>query len=160
MQLQPEVSFLIVDDDEVSVMSMERAIRKLRLTNPIELAHDGRAALDLLRRNAADGRRAPFIILLDLNMPRMGGIEFLSEVREDAELHDCVVFVMTTSDAPDDIAAAYAHKVAGYIVKEDAVGSMRRAMEMLGVYTRIVRLPKVPREGSTASEPIQLRSTG
>ena len=141
MQPQPEVTFLIVDDDEVSVMSMERAIRKLRLTNPVEVAHDGQEALELLRRNGASRVRAPFIILLDLNMPRMGGLEFMAQVRQDTDLRDCVVFIMTTSDAPDDIAAAYAQKVAGYIVKDDAVGSMRRAMEMLGVYTRIVRLP-------------------
>ena len=140
---QPEVTFLIVDDDEVSVMSMERAIRKLRLTNPVKVAHDGQAALELLRQNGTARVRAPFIILLDLNMPRMGGLEFLAQVRRDTELRDCVVFVMTTSDAPDDIAAAYAQKVAGYIVKDDAVGSMRKAMEMLGVYTSIVRLPDI-----------------
>ena len=159
MKLQHEVTFLIVDDDEVSVMSMERAIRKLRLTNPVEVAQDGREALQMLRRTDPDGVRAPFIILLDLNMPRMGGLEFLAEVRLDSELRDCVVFVMTTSDAPDDIAAAYAQKVAGYIVKDDAVDSMRRAMEMLGVYTRIVKLPegKLPK---TPSDLPRLRPTG
>ena len=144
MQLQPEVTFLIVDDDEVSVMSIERAIRKLRLTNPVEVASDGLIALERLRAPGRNGVRSPFIILLDLNMPRMGGLEFLAQVRRDEDLKDSVVFVMTTSDAPDDIAAAYAKKVAGYIVKDDAVGSMRRAMEMLGVYTQIVRLPELP----------------
>ncbi|SHI33327.1 response regulator [Wenxinia saemankumensis] len=134
-----DVTFLIVDDDRVSVMAIERAIRKLRLDNPIEVAGDGLEALDRLREGPRDLR--PYIILLDLHMPRMGGLEFLSNVRQDVELRNSVVFVQTTSYAPADIAKAYEHMVAGYIVKDNTFESMRRAMEMLGAYTRIVRLP-------------------
>lgn len=142
MPCHAEVTFLIVDDDDVSVMSIERAISRLRLTNPIEVARDGREALERLRSNGDGAIRRPYIVLLDLNMPRMGGLEFLSAVRRDSELQGSVVFVLTTSDAPEDIAAAYREKVAGYVVKEDAFGSIRRAMEMLGAYVQIVRLPE------------------
>lgn len=74
MRQSQQVTFLIVDDDEVAVMSIQRALRKLRLVNPVEIAGDGQEALDLLRgvRSAAIPR--PYIILLDLNMPRMGGV--------------------------------------------------------------------------------------
>ncbi len=136
-----DVTFLIVDDDDVSVMAVERAIRRLRLTNPIERARDGAEALDRLRAEGADRVRRPYIILLDLHMPRMTGLEFLGHVRRDALLRGSVVFMMTTSDAPSDIARAYDKMVAGYIIKDDAVGSMKSAMEMLGAYISIVRLP-------------------
>lgn len=141
MKKPDRVTFLIVDDDEVAVMSIKRALKKLRLTNPIEVAHDGREALDVLRGSPDNPPlKKPYIILLDINMPRMNGLEFLAEVREDRELEHSVVFVLTTSDAPSDIAAAYAHKTAGYIVKEDPQNSVRSAIEMLNSYTEIVSL--------------------
>jgi len=138
------VAFLVVDDDDVAVMAVRRVVAKMRLTNPVERAVDGREALDLLR--GTDGRSVPrpYIILLDINMPRMNGLEFLAELREDVELANSVVFVMTTSDAPRDIAAAYDHKIAGYIVKESAYDSLKDAMDMLNKYTEIVSLQSDP----------------
>lgn len=142
MSQAEQVTFLIVDDDEVAVMAIKRALKKLRLVNPVEVAKDGQEALDLLRGTKSAAIERPFIILLDLNMPRMGGLEFLAEVREDVELSNSVVFVLTTSDAPSDIAIAYEHKIAGYIVKESAFDTVKSAIEMLGAYTEIVSLEK------------------
>ena len=136
------VSFLIVDDDAVAVMAIKRSLKKLRLTNPVEVAGDGKEALDLLRGNQMAPMQRPYIILLDLNMPRMSGLEFLAEVREDQELTNSVVFVLTTSDAPSDIAAAYQHKIAGYIVKENAFETVRSAISMLDTYSEIVAFEK------------------
>ncbi|MEO1138717.1 MAG: response regulator [Pseudomonadota bacterium] len=132
------VSFLIVEDDEVAVMAIERVVKAMRLTNPIEHAVDGREALDRLRGTNGEAVSHPYIILLDINMPRMNGLEFLAELREDVELANSVVFVMTTSDAPRDIAEAYSHKIAGYIVKESAYESLKAAIGLLHKYTEIV----------------------
>lgn len=136
------VSFLIVDDDVVSVMSMQRMFKKLRLLNPVQIASDGQEALDILRKaNAPGGIQSPFIVVLDLNMPRMTGHEFLKEIREDPNLLDTTVFVMSTSDSPRDIKEAYRAHVAGYILKDGRPDTFREALEMLGTYSEIVRLP-------------------
>lgn len=135
-----DVTFLIVDDDEVAIMGMRRAIKKLALENPIEVAHNGEEALDILR--ATDkGVRKPYLVTLDLNMPRMGGLEFLKVVREDTDLQDAIIFVMTTSDAPKDITAAYSKNIAGYILKDNAFETLRRALSMLNSYTHAVTFP-------------------
>ena len=135
------VTFLVVDDDDVSVMGMKRAIRKLQLSNPIEVARNGEEALKRLRAEGDCKLKQPFIVTLDLNMPRMGGLEFLAEVRADEKLHDAVIFVVTTSDAPTDIASAYQRNIAGYIVKEDTFETLRRSLAMLREYSEVVRLP-------------------
>ncbi len=113
------VSLLLVEDDAIDVMTVERMLRKQRVANPLFVAHDGVEALEMLRGEG--GREhvpSPYMILLDLNMPRMGGLEFLDKLRADPEHEKAVVFVLTTSDAPEDRAAAYEHRVAGYIVKD------------------------------------------
>ena len=73
-------------------------------------------------------------------MPRMVGLEFLSVIRKDPAPCQSVIFMMTTSEAPSDIAAAYDHLVAGYIVKDDPRSSLQKALEMLGAYLQIVLL--------------------
>ena len=78
---------------------------------------------------------------LDLNMPRMGGLQFLEEIRRDTSLHDTVIFVVTTSEAPTDIAAAYSKNIAGYIVKDNAYETLKSAIGMLKAYMTVVRLP-------------------
>ncbi|MEM1360952.1 MAG: response regulator [Pseudomonadota bacterium] len=140
MNIANKVTFLIVDDDKVAVMSIQRALKKLRLLNPVEVAVDGQEALDRLRGETEGEIVKPYIILLDLNMPRMDGFEFLEQVRKDWELQNSVIFVLTTSDAPKDIAAAYAHKIAGYIIKDDAFETVKSAISMLNAYTEIVAL--------------------
>ena len=134
-----EVTFLIVDDDEVAIMGMRRAIKKLQLANPIEEARDGEEALAKLRDGS--GVKQPFLVTLDLNMPRMGGLEFLEEIRKDAALQDAIIFVMTTSDAPKDITAAYSKNVAGYILKDNAFETLRRALRMLESFSGTVTFP-------------------
>lgn len=134
--------FLIVDDDTVSVMSMKRAMHKLRILNDIEVCSDGRHALEFLRSEATrDDSLPPYIITLDLNMPRMGGLEFLDHLRADPQLSRMVIFVFTTSDTPDDMKSAYQHHVAGYVVKENPSETFSAALDMLEAYARIVELP-------------------
>lgn len=137
------VRFLIVDDDQVSVMAIKRALNKLKIVNSISVAKDGQHALNILRGECGkDQILPPYLITLDLNMPRMDGFEFLAEVREDPKLHQAIIFVLSTSDAPTDVDAAYAKNIAGYIVKNDLGNSFVKAIDMLDTYARIVELPR------------------
>jgi len=135
-------TILIVDDDRVDTMAIRRSFRELKITNPVISARDGIEALEHLRgENGRTALRSP-LVLLDLNMPRMGGIEFLEEVRRDALLQPLLVFVMTTSSAVEDRVKAYAKNVAGYILKYRAGNSFLDAISMLESYLRIIELPR------------------
>lgn len=142
VQTEP-VKILIVDDDQVSVMAIKRALKKLRILNPVMVAKDGQEALNILQGAFGEDRLLPpFLVTLDLNMPRMDGFEFLEHVRNDPSLHRAVIFVLSTSDAPSDIANAYDNNIAGYIVKDDLGDSFVRALDMIDAYTKIVELPR------------------
>lgn len=137
------VTFLIVDDDQVSIMAIKRALKKLRILNPILVAHDGREALSVLRcAHAKHGKLPPFLVTLDINMPRMNGFEFLEELRKDEALHRAVIFVLSTSDTPKDIAQAYDSNIAGYIVKDNLGDSFLRALDMIDSFSKVVELPQ------------------
>jgi CheY-like chemotaxis protein len=129
---------LIVDDDDIDAISLERALRKLRLLNTLFRARGGREALDLLRSGQVP---APYIILLDLNMPRMNGLEFLEVLRTDPALTHAVVFVLTTSKSDEDLVAAYRKHVAGYVFKQHMDRDFMEVMGLIEHYWRIVELP-------------------
>jgi CheY-like chemotaxis protein len=114
-----EVTILLVDDDDVDVMGVQRALKKLKIVNPIVRARDGLEGLSLLRD--PQSVRRPYIVLLDLNMPRMNGLEMLTELRKDSALSSAVVFILTTSKADEDKVEAYQQYVAGYIIKSKLV---------------------------------------
>lgn len=133
------VTILIVDDDDVDVLGIERALKKLKIINPIVRAHDGIEALQILRQ--PNGITRPYLILLDINMPRMNGLEMLAELRLDKTLSSAVVFVLTTSQDDQDKVLAYSKHVAGYIVKQHVGDGFMRVIEMLDRYWRLVELP-------------------
>lgn len=138
-----DVTFLVVEDDDVDVMAVERAFRQLKIANKQVFAGDGVEALEYLRGQAGREKiQAPYIILLDLNMPRMTGLEFLEVIRNDNELNQSVVFVLTTSNDDRDKCSAYEKNVAGYIVKSDPAAGFLEAITMLDHYWRVVELPK------------------
>ena len=100
------VQLLHVEDDDLCIMGLARAFKAAKIANPVSFAHDGIDALEMLRGTNGRGRLPrPYLILLDLNMPRMGGVEFLKELREDDDLKRSIVFIMTTSAAEEDKAA-------------------------------------------------------
>ncbi|MDE1152446.1 MAG: response regulator [Micavibrio sp.] len=134
-----EVTILVIDDDKVDVMAVRRALRASGLEGRMVVAHDGLEALQLLR----DGSTVqhPYLVLLDLNMPRMNGIEFLKEARHDPVLKTAVIFVLTTSRAEEDKRRAYEHNIAGYIVKEGSVDGYINAANLLERYSSVVALP-------------------
>jgi len=141
--LEPEtVHLLHVEDDDLCLMGLTRAFKAAKIANPISFAHDGIEALEMLRgTNGRPRLQRPFIILLDLNMPRMDGIEFLKELRKDEELKKSIVFIMTTSDADEDKVKVYKLGVAGYILKSNPANAFLEATLLFNTYWRVVELP-------------------
>ncbi|QDR81904.1 response regulator [Sporomusa termitida] len=136
------MSILLVEDDEVDIMNVMRAFKKINLTNPLYIARDGVEALALLRRQSGpDGMGRPGIILLDINMPRMNGIEFLRAIRQDPEHKILPVIVLTTSDEECDVIAAYQLNVAGYIIKPVSFEQFVEAMAALDHYWTLSEMP-------------------
>jgi len=126
------LTILAVEDDDVDLMSLQRALREIRLVNPVKRAIDGVEAWDHFfddgdkpREDCAD------IVLLDLNMPRMSGHDFLKKFHEIDNRPACKIFVMTTSDSDQDIVGAHQYDIAGYLLKSDLVESLREALEDL-----------------------------
>lgn len=131
---------LLVEDDEVDIMNVQRAFKKASVANPLHIARNGLEALDLLR---GENRLAilPKIILLDINMPKMNGLEFLEEIRKDDSLRHLSVFVLTTSNEERDKLLAYQHNVAGYILKPVKFTSFLSAVNTLQSFWQLIELP-------------------
>lgn len=133
------LNILLVEDDDVDVMNVRRAFDRNRIANPLHVAPDGVEALRMLR--AGEVPRERRIILLDLNMPRMSGIEFLRELRADPQLAHTPVIVLTTSDDERDKINAYNLNVAGYLLKPVTFVNFVETMAALNKYWTLVELP-------------------
>jgi CheY-like chemotaxis protein len=140
---EPRTAHLLhVEDDDICQMMLSREFKKARIANPISGACDGIEALEMLRgTNGHERLPRPFLILLDLNMPRMNGMEFLKELRRDEDLKKSIVFVLTTSDADEDKVRAYNLGVAGYILKSNPANAFLQATALLDTYWRVVEFP-------------------
>jgi CheY-like chemotaxis protein len=134
-----QLNILVIDDDEVDVMNVQRAFKKGNITNPLLVAGDGIQGLEVLR--SPDFPKTNRLVLLDLNMPRMNGIEFLRELRADPELKSTTVVVLTTSNDSHDKIDAYNLNVAGYLRKPVTFGSFVDLMVTLYKYWMLVELP-------------------
>ena len=133
---------LLVDDDDGDAKSVRRAFRRANIGNEVFRAVDGLDALELLK--GANGKQklaSPLILLVDINMPRMDGHEFIQALRTDEELRYSIIFVLTTSNRDEDRMAAYDLSVAGYILKETAGKDFRKLVSLLDCYWGIVELP-------------------
>jgi CheY-like chemotaxis protein len=133
------LNILLVEDDEVDVMNVRRAFKKNNICNPLWVAGNGQEGLEMLRGNEMPGDRR--LVLLDLNMPKMNGIEMLRELREDPDLKLTPVVVLTTSDAERDRVDAYNLNVAGYILKPVTLVNFVEAMATLNKYWSLVEMP-------------------
>jgi CheY-like chemotaxis protein len=135
----PSLDILLVEDDDVDVMNVKRAFDKNHIANPLFVAGNGLEALEKLRSGEVpQGRR---IVLLDLNMPKMNGIEFLRELRNDPALAPTPVVVLTTSNNDRDKIEAYNLNVAGYLVKPVAFAEFSELMVTLNKYWTLVEMP-------------------
>jgi len=133
---------LLVEDDNIDAKAFLRAMKKLKITNPVTIARDGIEAWELLKGNGETRIERPNLVILDINMPRMNGLELLRKIREDAELRNLIVFVLTTSNDEQDKFEAYDLNVAGYMLKSDLGGSFMGAVSLVDQYWRVVEFPQ------------------
>ena len=131
-----EVNILVVEDDQIDVKALLMAFKKLKIANPVTVAKDGLDGWEMLQ----DLPR-PYLIILDINMPRMNGIELLEKIRADENYHDSIVFVLTTSTDDKDKFEAYNLNVAGYMLKSDMGASFIRAIELVERYWKVIEFP-------------------
>lgn len=137
------ITILHVEDDQVDKMVIERVIKRLKLTNHLLHASNGEEALDVLRgtNGKVKPERLPQVILLDINMPKMNGLEFLKELRSDPDLRSISVFVLTTSNDDYDRKEAYEHNVAGYLVKPVDINQFEATFQTLSDFWKICVWP-------------------
>lgn len=136
-------NILLVEDDKVDVMNVQRSFKKAKITNPLYVASNGIEALAILRGESEPVTmpKTRRLILLDLNMPKMGGIEFLEALRKDPELRPTPVIVLTTSDQERDRVEAYNLNVAGYILKPVTFVNFAEVMAALNRYWTLCEIP-------------------
>jgi len=121
---------LLVEDDRVDVMTVQRALSKHKIENSLYVARTATDALAMLRGEGANKiDPLPALILLDLNLPRMSGIDFLGELRKDPDLCEMSVIVLTSSNEPNDRAAAFRYEVEDYIVKPHSFDEFATAIK-------------------------------
>jgi CheY-like chemotaxis protein len=131
-------SLLIVEDDDVDYKLLMRSFAQRKIANVTVRAKDG---LDAWEKIKSGEIQKPFIVLLDLNMPRMNGKELLTEIRNDPDHTDTVVFLMTTSTDKNDIKESFSKHAAGYFLKDNVQGSIDKMVEVIDGYWQIVVLP-------------------
>jgi CheY-like chemotaxis protein len=145
---------LLVEDDTIDAMTVRRAFRDLKLSNPLAHATNGEEALTYLRDPE---KPKPCVILLDLNMPRMNGVEFMRVIKADPALKKIPVVVLTTSKDDRDIVDSYRLSAAGYIIKPVDYKKFVEAIRTIDMYWTISELPAEQMEpacvGAAAREP-------
>lgn len=139
--MKDQVPILLVEDDEVDVMTMRRALKDLRISNPLHVAGDGEAALEVLRNGSI---AKPCVILLDLNMPRMGGLDFLRIIKADPALRRIPVIVLTTSREESDRVETFQLSVAGYMIKPADYRQFVEVVRAIDLYWTLSELPEMP----------------
>jgi CheY-like chemotaxis protein len=152
--MKNNIPILLVEDDEVDVMTVRRAFKKNKITNPLLVASNGEEALACLRHERREGSvhdkydekknnkntPRPGIILLDLNMPVMNGIEFLKAVKADSDLRRIPVIVLTTSREEEDRVRSFEKSVAGYIIKPVEFDKFTEAVKLIDLYWTLSEL--------------------
>ena len=137
------VKILLVEDDSIDVKAFQRAMAKLKISNPVTVARDGVEGWEHLQECVANGGEdTPSLVILDINMPRMNGLELLTKIRQDQNLRHLIVFVLTTSNDEKDKFEAFNMNVAGYMLKSDMGNSFIRAVELIDSYWRVVEFPE------------------
>lgn len=142
--MRNSIPILLVEDDQVDVMTVQRALKVNKIINPVYVVQNGEEALNFLRQQGAfsDPEKAPRpgIILLDLNMPVMNGIEFLKVIKTDNDLRRIPVVVLTTSKADEDRVESFNLSIAGYIIKPVEFEKFVEAMRTIGLYWALSEL--------------------
>lgn len=129
---------LLVEDDQVDIMTVKRALKEIHVTNPVVSRENGEEAIAYLRD---PDNEKPCMILLDLNMPIMNGIEFLQVVKNDDELRRTPVVVLTTSEEQQDKVSSFDLGVAGYMAKPVDYRQFVEVMRSIDAYWTISEMP-------------------
>lgn len=141
---RPPVSVLLVEDNEIDVEAVQRAFKKSGIKCPLYSACDGVEALAILRGTDNKAKLThPWVILLDINMPRMDGLQLLKELRNDTSIKHSIIFMLTTSNRSTDRLLAYEQNVAGYFLKED----LEEFVNMLHAYCNRNEFPEPTKVG-------------
>jgi CheY-like chemotaxis protein len=130
---------LLVEDDRVDAMTLKRALKDQKVVNPLVQVTNGEEALEYLRKN---GNQKPCLILLDLNMPKMNGVEFLKVVKADETLRKIPIIVLTTSTEEQDITESFRWGAAGYMVKSVDYKKFMETIRAINLYWSLSELPK------------------
>ena len=140
----PTPSILLVEDDQMDVMNVQRELRRQNINVPLIHARNGRDALKMLRGDDGEPKIArPNLVMLDINMPRMNGLELLEILRSDPEFADLNVFIMTTSDLESDRLKARQLAVSGYIIKPlsfDTFGEGGTSIDGFSLFLDLLKL--------------------
>jgi len=136
--MQSKKSILLVEDDRVDAMTVKRALKDLNVTNRLEISCNGEEALEYLKNNKNEG---PCIILLDLNMPRMNGLELLATLKSHEILKMIPVVILTTSKDEQDRIKSYKNSVAGYMIKPVDYMQFVQTMKTIQMYWTLSELP-------------------
>lgn len=136
--MQNEKPILLVEDDEIDVMTVKRALKEIKVSNPVVVAGNGEEALEYLNNCKYD---KPYIILLDINMPRMNGIEFLRISKQESNIRKIPVIVLTTSKEEQDIVESYDLGVSGYMIKPVDYGQFVDTLRAIDMYWKLCKLP-------------------
>jgi CheY-like chemotaxis protein len=144
-ELEPLI-ILLVEDDPADQKLVKASLRSEKIVNKLYVVNSGEEGMDFLYRrgNYSDGTPQPDLILLDLNMPGMGGKEFLKRMKEDKKLKQIPVVILTTSDAEKDIIDSYNLYASGYVHKPVTLEEFKDAMDKLKEYWFLLckRVPK------------------
>ncbi len=139
-----EATILLVEDDDVDATTVVRGLTRADIRNPVVRARDGIEAMEmLLGINGKQKLLPPYVLLVDVRMPRLDGLGLVRRVRSNRMLQRTIIFVLTTSDSDRDRAEAYDAHVAGYIVKSSVPGQFHAFARMLDYYLTIVAPPPV-----------------
>jgi CheY-like chemotaxis protein len=137
------INIVLVEDDDIDAEAVRRAFQRSKIANPIVRAVDGLDALEMLTgKDPKTKLLPPYLLLVDLNMPRMNGIQLVQALRADANLRHSIVFMLTTSKREEDKIAAYDLNVAGYILKASVGEDFLALVSLMHAYWRIVELPR------------------
>lgn len=147
MEPRQSIKILLVEDDDGHAKLIERNLRKVNLSNPIDRVRDGMEAIEYLHNEGRFTDRTqyslPRLVLLDINMPRMDGIEVLERIKADERLHSLPVIMLTSTDNQTEIDRCYHAGASGYVAKPVNIVSLGEKLERLGMFLEIVELPEV-----------------
>jgi CheY-like chemotaxis protein len=146
MKMTRDVIILVADDDEGHARLIEKNLRRAGLQNDIKRFADGQEILDFLFRRADDGGRCPdtpYLLLLDIRMPKVDGVEVLRQIKTDTALRKIPVSMLTTTDDPREVERCHALGCSNYLVKPVDYDRFSDAMKQLGLFISLVQVPEI-----------------